>query len=90
MVSRQTFWQHLQKQSSQIFAYINVLDAYKPAERQNAYIWDYVADACTMVQIAISIVYISQPTYDDPDAERWFRYAHCQILARISAPLGKT
>jgi hypothetical protein len=59
-----------------IIAYLILLDAYKPAERHNAYIWGYVADACTIIQITLSIVYICQPLHDDPDAERWFRCAY--------------
>jgi hypothetical protein len=53
------------------------VDAYKPAERHNAFIWGYVADACTIVQIALSLVIIYQPMANDSDNERWFR---CAIL----------
>ncbi len=55
---------------------LSLLDAYRPAEHHNAFVWGHIADACTIVQILLSIVYICQPVYDDPDAVRWFRYAH--------------
>lgn len=50
-----------------------IYDAYKPSEHHNAYIWGYVTDACTLIQLGITITIIVQPKYDDPDAERWFR-----------------
>lgn len=37
-------------------------DAYKPAERHNAYIWGWVADSCTLIMIGLSIAMICQPT----------------------------
>jgi len=48
-------------------------DAYKPAERHNAYIWGYIADFCTLIMLGIGITCVCQPVYNDPDDVRWFR-----------------
>lgn len=61
------------------------LDAHKPAERHNTYIWGYIADSCTLIMIGLSIVVILQPVYDDPDATRWFRSVK-QVAAQLVRP----
>jgi acyl-CoA synthetase (AMP-forming)/AMP-acid ligase II/peptidoglycan/LPS O-acetylase OafA/YrhL len=46
-------------------------DAYRPAERHNAWIWGYVADSCTLIMIGLSVSYIAQgyqPTGEIPEA----------------------
>lgn len=62
-----------------------IYDAYKPAERHNAYIWGYVADACTLIQLAITITVICQPVYDDPDEVRWFRPSDADFVGDTSS-----
>ena len=37
-------------------------DAYRPAERHNAWVWGYVADGCTLILLALSATYIAQGT----------------------------
>ncbi len=69
-----------------LIAYLIFVDAYKPAERHNAIIWGYVADACTIVQIALSLAVICQPMAKDKHAERWFRCADSVILDYVSIP----
>jgi len=62
-----------------------IYDAYKPAERHNAYIWGYVADGCTLIMLGITITTILQPVYDDPDAERWFRPSDANFVGDSAA-----
>lgn len=61
-----------------------IYDAYKPAERHNAWIWGYAADACTLIQIALSITLICQPKYDDPEQTRWFRPSDADYIGDSS------
>jgi len=62
-----------------------IYDAYKPAERHNAYIWGYVADACTLVQLGLTVTIICQPLYDDPNATRWFRPSDADYIGDSSS-----
>jgi acyl-CoA synthetase (AMP-forming)/AMP-acid ligase II len=62
-----------------------IYDAYKPAERHNAYIWGYVADACTLIQLTLTIVIICQPLYNDPENVRWFRPSDANYIGDSSS-----
>lgn len=61
-----------------------IYDAYKPAEKHNAYIWGYIADGCTLIMLGITITVILQPVYNDPTAVRWFRPSDADFVGDTS------
>merc|ERR1712127_3679 len=44
-----------------------------------------VTDACTLIQLGITITIILQPKYDDPDNERWFRPEDANFIGDASS-----
>lgn len=62
-----------------------IYDAHKPAERHSTYIWGYIADICTLIQIAIAVTIICQPVYNDPSAVRWFRPSDADYIGDASS-----
>lgn len=51
-------------------------DAYRPAEKHNAWIWGFVADGCTLVLLGVSLAHIMQGESSyavDPDLEFFMR-----------------
>lgn len=78
-------------------------DAYRPAERHNAYIWGWIADSITLIMIGLSIAMICQPVqyYGEEPTPLYMRPSYADeftdnsssnrlwdnLIGRIVAPL---
>ena len=50
-------------------------DAFKPANKQNAWVWGWIADGCTLLMVGLSIICISQGLQAEGEipAQKFFR-----------------